>query len=123
LVAADLLLVPTQAEYFSIYSLKKLMAIVRHIRSQYNPRLTYRLLLTMYDRRNRIHRTLCEQLRSSFSTGVLETVINTDTKLRESPIAGLPITNHAPKSRAALEYRALSQEILRYVKETTLQPA
>jgi chromosome partitioning protein len=123
LVASDLLLIPTQAEYFSIYSLRNLMAMVRRIRSQYNPQLTYRLLLTMYDRRNRTHRTLCEQLRSSFNSGVLETVINTDTKLRESPIAGLPITNHAPKSRAALEYRALSQEILQYVKETTLQPA
>ncbi|MDR3577081.1 MAG: ParA family protein [Anaerolineaceae bacterium] len=123
LVATDLLLVPTQAEYFSIYSLRNLMGMVRRIRSQYNPRLTYRLLLTMFDRRNRTHRTLCDQLRASFNSGVLETVINTDTKLRESPIAGLPITLHAPKSRAALEYRALSQEISEYVKETTLQPA
>ena len=123
LAAADLLLVPTQAEYFSIYSLRNLMAMVRRIRSQYNPHLTYRLLLTMFDRRNRTHRTLCEQLRSSFNSGVLETVINIDTKLRESPIAGLPITIHAPKSRAALEYRALSQEILEYVIEKDLQPA
>jgi chromosome partitioning protein len=123
LVAANLLLVPTQAEYFSICSLKKLMALVRRIRSQYNPLLTYRLLLTMFDRRNRVHRTLCEQLRSSFNSGVLDTVINTDTKLRNSQIAGLPITHYSPKSRAAQEYRALSQEVLRYVKETTLQPA
>jgi len=123
MVASDLLLIPTQAEYFSIYSLKNLMAMVRRIRSQYNPHLTYRLLITMYDRRNRTHRTLCEQLRSSFTSGVFETVINTDTKLRECPIAGVPITFHAPKSRAALEYRALSQEILEYAKETTLQPA
>ncbi|HMD87587.1 MAG TPA: ParA family protein [Anaerolineaceae bacterium] len=123
LVASDLLLVPTQAEYFSIYSLRNLMGIVRRIRSQYNPHLTYRLLLTMVDRRNRTHRTLCDQLRASFNTGVFETVINIDTKLRESPIAGIPITNHAPKSRAALEYRALAQELLEYVQETTLQPA
>jgi chromosome partitioning protein len=123
LVASDLLLVPTQAEYFSIYSLRNLMGIIRRIRSQYNPHLTYRLLLTMFDRRNRTHRTLCEQLRTSFNSGVFETVINIDTKLRESPIVGQPITNHAPKSRAALEYRALSQELLEYVKETTLQPA
>ncbi len=123
LTAADLLLVPTQAEFFSIYALRNLMNLVRRIRTQYNPRLTYRLLLTMFDRRNRIHRTMAEQLRASFTSGVMQTTIDTDTKLRESPIAGVPIIQHAPKSRSAQQYRALAQEIIEYVKETTIQPA
>lgn len=123
LMASDLLLMPSQAEFFSINALRNMMSIVRRVRAQGNPRLTYRLLLTMFDRRNRIHRTLTEQLRATFGTGVLDTVIETDTKLRESPIAGLPIIFHAPKSRAAVQYRALAQEILTYVKETTAQPS
>jgi len=122
LMASDLLIMPTQAEFFSINALRNMMALVRRVRSQGNPRLTYRLLLTMFDRRNRIHRTLSEQLRATFGSGVLDTIIETDTRLRESPIAGLPIIYHAPKSRSALQYRALSQEILAYVKETTSQP-
>jgi len=123
LVAADLLLIPTQAEFFSIYALRNLMNLVRRVRTQYNPDLTYRLLLTMFDRRNRIHRTMAEQLRLSFNSGVMQTVIDTDTKLRESPVAGTPIIYHAPKSRSAQQYRALGQEIVNYVKETTYQPA
>lgn len=122
LMASDLLLTPTQAEFFSINALRNMMGLVRRVRAQGNPRLTYRLLLTMFDRRNRIHRTLSEQLRSTFGTGVLETIIETDTRLRESPIAGLPIIFHSPKSRSALQYRALSQEILAYAKETNTQP-
>lgn len=122
LMASDLLIMPTQAEFFSINALRNMMAMVRRVRTQGNAHLTYRLLLTMYDRRNRIHRTLSEQLRTTFGNGVLDTVIETDTKLRESPIAGLPIIFHAPKSRSALQYRALAQEILTYVKETTSQP-
>ncbi len=122
-VAANLLLVPTQAEYFSIYALRNMMGWVRQVRMQYNPGLTYRMLLTMFDRRNRTHRILREQLHDSFTNGVLQTVIDIDTKLRESPIAGVPILNHAPKSRAAFEYRALAQEIIEYVKETAVQPA
>ncbi len=122
LMASDLLIMPTQAEFFSINALRNMMSLVRRIRTQGNPHLTYRLLLTMYDRRNRIHRTLSEQLRTTFGNGVLNTMIETDTKLRESPIAGLPIIFHAPKSRGALQYRALGQEILTYVKETTSQP-
>ncbi len=123
LVAANLLLIPTQAEFFSIYALKNLMNWVRRIRSDHNPHLTYRLLLTLFDRRNRIHRLLSEQLRANFNNGVLETVIEVDTKLRESPIAGAPIILHAPKSRAATQYRALAQEIIAYVEKANLQPA
>ncbi|MBE0698383.1 MAG: ParA family protein [Anaerolineaceae bacterium] len=122
MMASDLLLMPTQAEYFSINALRNMMGLIRRIRVQGNPRLTYRLLLTMFDRRNRIHRSMTEQLRSTFGGGVLETVIEIDTKLRESPIAGVPILVHAPKSRSALQYRALAQEILTYVKETASQP-
>jgi chromosome partitioning protein len=121
--SVDLLLIPTQAEYFSIYALRNLMNLIRRVRAQSNPKLTYRLVLTMFDRRNRIHRSLSEQLRTSFTTGVMQTVIEVDTKLRESPIAGVSILQHAPKSRAAAQYHALAQEIIEYVKETTQQPA
>jgi chromosome partitioning protein len=123
LSAIDLLLIPTQAEFFSVYALRNLMALVRRIRSQYNPALKYRLLLTMVDRRNRTHRVMSEQLRTTFTSGVMQTIIEIDTKLRESPIAGVPIIQHAPKSRGSLQYRALAQEILEYVKETNVQPA
>jgi chromosome partitioning protein len=123
MVSADLLLIPTQAEYFSIYALRNLMAWIQKIRSQDNPHLTYRLLLIMYDRRNRTHRILSEQLRQSFAQGLLETIIETDTKLREAPIAGTPIIYYAPKSRASFQYRKLAQEIFVYAKETFTQPA
>ncbi len=121
--AANLLLIPTQPEYFSIYALKNMMGLIHRVRAQSNPDLSYRLLLTLFDSRNRIHRTLSEQLRTSFSEGVLQTVIMVDTKLRESTIAGLPIVYHSPKSRSAIQYRELSQEIMQYVEETAAQPA
>jgi chromosome partitioning protein len=123
LTAADMLVMPTQSEFFSISALRSMMTLVRKIRSQGNPRLTYRLLLTMFDRRNRIHRTLTEQLRSTFGNGVLDSIVEVDTRLRESSIAGLPIIYHSPKSRSAVQYRALAQEIFTYVKETANQPA
>ena len=122
--AADVLLIPTQAEYFSIYALQSLMDKVKQTREQINPQLTYRLLLTLFDKRNKIHRILREQLHKNFSTGMFETIINIDTKLRESAIAGSPIIYHASRSRSAVQYRALAQEIIQYVEETkALQPA
>ena len=124
LTAADLLIMPTQAEFFSINALRNMMSVVRRVRSQGNPQLTYRILLTMFDRRNRVHRMLSEQLRTTFGNGVMSTIIETDTRLRESSIAGVPIIYHSPKTRSAVQYRALAQEILSHVKETTpIQPA
>lgn len=123
LAASNMILIPTQAEFFSIYALRNLMMLIKRVRNQWNPALTYRLLLTMVDRRNRTHREMSEQLRQSFNSGVMQTVIEVDTKLRESTLAGLPIIYHAPKTRAALQYRALAQEISEYVKETTIQQA
>ena len=123
LTAADLLVIPTQAEYFSIYAIRNMMGLIRRVRSQSNPTLTYSILLTMFDRRNRIHRTLAEQLHSTFANGLLTSRVEIDTKLRESSITGLPIIYQFPKSRAAIQYRALAQEIMEYAKEEIPQPA
>ncbi len=84
----------------------------------------YRLLVTMFDRRNRVHRNVLEQLKGAFPGAVLETAIEIDTKLRESQVFGQPITSYAPKSRAAAQYRALAEELSVYVqREKTPQPA
>lgn len=116
LVAADLLILPTQAEYFSIYALRTMINIVRDIRDNSNPEITYKLLLTMFDRRNRIHRTLSDELRNTFGLGVFNTVIEIDTKLRESQVVGLPINQVSPSSRSALQYHELAQEMESYAK-------
>ncbi|MBK8615987.1 MAG: ParA family protein [Anaerolineales bacterium] len=118
LAAADLLLIPTQAEYFSAYALRNMMSLIRRIREGDNPNLAYRILVTMLDKRNRTHRNIHDQLRSTFGEGVFNTVIEIDTKLRESPIAGLPISHYKPGARGTTQYRILAQELLEYAKET-----
>jgi len=118
LAASDLLLIPTQAEYFSAYALRNMMSLIRNIREQDNPNLAYRILVTMLDRRNRTHRNIHEQLRTTFGEGVFNTVIEMDTKLRESPIAGLPITHYKSGARGSTQYRVLAQELIEYAKET-----
>jgi chromosome partitioning protein len=123
LSAANLLIIPTQAEFFSAYALRNMMGIVRRIRQESNPELAYRILITMLDRRNRTHRNIEEQLRNTFGQGLFETVIEIDTKLRESPIAGVPITKYKPSSRGSQQYRVLAQELTEYVKEKDKQQA
>lgn len=123
LAAARLLIIPTQAEYFSAYALRDMMSVVRRIRKEANPALAYRILVTLLDRRNRTHRSIYEQLVATFGDGMFETVIEMDTKLRESPIAGQPITRYMPTSRGSLQYRVLAEELIEYAKETIQQAA
>jgi len=118
LTAADLLIIPTQAEYFSAYALKNMMTAIRQVRSKNNPALIYRVLVTMFDKRNRTHRTLWDQLYATFGKdGLLDTIVEMDTKLRESPIIGIPIMYYVSKSRSAEQYRALAQELTKDVEK------
>lgn len=122
LVAANMVIIPTQPEYYSAHALRNVVLAIRRVRSQHNPNLQFRLLITMHDRRIRTHRTLSEQLHATFGEGVLNTMIDVDTKLRESSIAGLPVTHFISKTRGSVQYQALAQEITQYVQETVNRP-
>jgi chromosome partitioning protein len=117
LTAADLLIIPTQAEYFSAYALRDMMTFIRRIRKDSNPNLAYRILITLLDERNRAHRTIREQLQQTFGSGLFQAVIEVDTRLRESPIIGMPITQYRPNSRGSQQYRVLAQELMDYVQQ------
>jgi len=117
LTAANLLLIPTQAEYFSAYALRDMMILIRRVRKESNPELAYRILITLLDQRNRTHRVIREQLQQTFGVGLFETVIEVDTRLRESPIIGIPITQYRPNSRGSQQYRVLAQELMDYVQQ------
>jgi chromosome partitioning protein len=123
LVAANLLVIPTQAEYFSAYALRDMMNIIRQVRAEDNPNLAYRILITLLDQRNRTHRNIQEQLDRTFGEGLFKTIIEVDTKLRESPILGMPITQYRPNSRGAMQYRSLAEELVQYVEQTNSEAA
>jgi chromosome partitioning protein len=111
LTAADLLIIPVQCELYAADSVRQMVRQVRQVREKDNPDLQYRLLVTMYDMRNRISRMILEQLQDGRGTALFETMIQIDTKLRESPAYGKPITSYASGTRAAQQYRALAQEL------------
>lgn len=121
--AADLLLIPTQCEFFSAHGLTEVLDLVRDVRARVNPGLNYRFLVTLFDRRNNIHRGILAQLQQAFGIAALQTTIEVDTKLRESQMFGEPITHYAPTSRAAQQYRTLAEELSVYVQKEKAAPA
>jgi chromosome partitioning protein len=114
LAAADLVIIPIQCEYYAIQTLLDYMTLIKHTRERINSHLKCRVLVTMYDRRNKIYRLLLAQMQQGFHQILFETVIEVDTKLRESPAFGQPITVYAPETRGAEQYRALAKELLNH---------
>jgi chromosome partitioning protein len=110
LLVSDLLIIPSQAEFFSAFALKEMMEMIGVVRREGNPDLPYRILITLFDKRNRIHHSIKNQLSHTFGSGIFETIIEVDTTLRKMAILGFSATN----SRGEKQYRNLVDELLEY---------
>lgn len=113
LVASDSVLVPLQAEYYALEGLSQLILTLREIRQSANPRIEIEgILLTMFDRRNRLSRQVEADARANLGALVYETVIPRNVRLGEAPSFGLTVLQYDPKSTGAIAYRALADEFI-----------
>jgi len=112
LAAADLLIIPAQCEFYAAHSLRQTLKLVQQVRDEHGVQLKCRVLITLYDMRNKVCRQILDQMRQTLDHMLFETVIQIDTKLRESPVYAKPITTYASQSRGAQQYRALAAELL-----------
>ena len=114
LVASDFLIVPLQCEYFAMEGLGYLLNTVNMVKAQLNPQLVLGgILLTMFDQRNLLSRRVTDDVRQHFGDKVFKTVIPRNVRLSESPSHGLPIILYDIKSRGALAYMEMAQEVIR----------
>ncbi|HPD57567.1 MAG TPA: AAA family ATPase [Smithellaceae bacterium] len=114
LVAADFLIVPLQCEYFAMEGLGYLLNTVRLVKAKLNPDLALGgILLTMFDPRNLLSHRVTEDVKSHFGEKVFKTIIPRNVRLSESPSHGLPIILYDIKSRGAVAYMELAQEIIK----------
>ncbi|HQP07246.1 MAG TPA: ParA family protein, partial [Smithellaceae bacterium] len=114
LVAADTLIVPLQCEYYALEGLGHLLNTVKLVKANLNPQLALGgILLTMFDPRNTLSHRVTEDVRKHLGGKVFQTVIPRNVRLSESPSHGLPIILYDIKSRGAIAYMELAQEILR----------
>jgi chromosome partitioning protein len=113
LVAADSLIVPLQCEYFAMEGLGYLLNTVKIVKTNLNPSLSLAgILLTMFDSRNLLAHRVSEDVRKHLGNKVFKTVIPRNVRLSESPSHGLPIILYDIKSRGAIAYMELAQEII-----------
>ena len=92
LVSSSSLLVPLQTEFFALEGLTQLMKTIERIKVSLNPDLKIRgILLTMYDKRNKLSSQVEKEARDYFSDKVYSTVIPRTVRLSEAPSHGIPV--------------------------------
>ncbi|MBN2138924.1 MAG: AAA family ATPase [Sedimentisphaerales bacterium] len=113
LVASDDVVVPVQTQYYALEGLKQLLETIDIVRERFNQGLgALGVLLTFVERRTALSREVQRQMREFFGELVFDTVIHRTTRLAEAPSAGEPVLTYDPKSKGAVEYRALAEEII-----------
>lgn len=114
LIASDGVVVPVQVQYYAMEGLKQLLETTNIIHERYGSRYVRILgiLLTLVEDNTLLGRQIQQQMREFFGPLVFNTVIHRSVKLAEAPSAGEPVFIYAPRSKAALEYETLAEEIL-----------
>jgi len=113
LCAAEILMVPMQAEYFALEGVSELISTLERVRAAYNPELTIEgVLLTMYDDRTNLAQQVTETLREHFRERLYRTVIPRNIRLAEAPSHGKPVALYDGKSRGTEAYFELAGEFM-----------
>ena len=113
LMAADEVIIPVQAEYYSLEGLGQLLETVDLIRNnlQHDLRISG-ALITMYNKREHLSRDVAKNLREHFPYRVFAVEIPRSIALAEAPSFSQPILLYRPDSNGAAAYRQLASELL-----------
>ncbi|MDH3973652.1 MAG: ParA family protein [Deltaproteobacteria bacterium] len=114
LAAANYVIIPVQCEYHAVNTLPLITKRVELIRRKVNPRLkTIRFLLTMFDGRTNLAKTIVLKVRQSLKGQLIPVVIPRNVKLAESVGAGVPTLMFDSKSAGAKAYGRVAEMLIR----------
>ena len=114
LVASNSLVVPLQTEFFALEGLTQLMKTIDRIKNNLNPDLFIRgILLTMYDKRNKLSSEVEKEARDYFKNQVYSTVIPRNVRLSEAPSHGIPVLIYDKTCSGSKSYFSFTEEFLK----------
>ena len=122
LVASNSLVVPLQTEFFALEGLTQLMKTIERIKANLNPELLIKgILLTMYDKRNKLSSQVEAEAREYFKDKVYQTVVPRNVRLSEAPSHGVPVLIYDKTCPGSKSYFNFTEEFLD--KEKTMESA
>ena len=113
LAAADAVLMPIQCEFYALEGVLQLLKTIELVQNNLNPELYVDgVVLTMYDGRIKLAEQVVEEVKKNFTDVTYDTVIPRNVRLSEAPSYGKPITAYDKKSKGALSYMQLAEEVV-----------
>ncbi len=114
LVVAKSLIVPLQAEFFALEGLSQLLKTIDRVKINLNPELEIRgVLLTMFDKRNKLSAQVDADARKFLNDKVYQTVIPRNVRLSEAPSHGVPILIYDKFCAGSKSYSNFAEEFLK----------
>jgi chromosome partitioning protein len=118
LVSSHSLVVPLQTEFFALEGLTQLMKTIERIKVSLNPKLQIRgILLTMYDKRNKLSAQVEKEARDFFSDKVYQAVIPRNVRLSEAPSHGMPVLVYDKFCLGSKSYFSFTDEFINQEKK------
>lgn len=112
LAACDYLIVPCQAEFLSLNGLERMVDTVKMINNSVEKNLEYIIVPTLYDYRTKVSDASLEIMRTRYGERLWRYVIPVDTKFKEASKEGASIIDYSRKSRGAVAYSQLLNDVL-----------
>ena len=113
LVSSHSLVVPLQTEFFALEGLTQLMKTIERIKVNLNPELKIRgILLTMYDKRNKLSAQVEKEARDYFKEKVYHTIIPRNVRLSEAPSHGMPVLVYDKTCLGSKSYFSFTDEFI-----------
>lgn len=115
LTAADRVIIPAQADDYSLEALSRLRETLETVKAYCNPSLQVDgILLTRYNGRAVISREIADMMgeeASALNTRIYQTRIRECTAIKEAQALREDIYSYSPRSNAARDYKALLEEM------------
>ena len=112
-VSSHSLVVSLQTEFFALEGLTQLMKTIERIKINLNPELKIRgILLTMYDKRNKLSSQVEKEARDYFNEKVYTTVIPRNVRLSEAPSHGMPVLIYDKSCPGSKSYFSFTDEFI-----------
>jgi chromosome partitioning protein len=114
LTAANSVVIPLQCEYFALEGLAQLVSTIRSVKKSLNASLFVEgIVLTMFDKRNKLTHQVSDEIKLHFKNQLFTTVIPRNVRLSESPSHGKTVFEYDDSSTGAIAYSSLANEFLK----------
>jgi len=114
LAASRSVIVPLQCEFFALEGLSQLLQTIEMAKANINPELAIDgVMLTMFDKRNRLSAQVAQDVRKHLGRAVFDTMIPRNVRVAEAPSFGQPVLVYDPYCAGSRAYMALAKELVR----------